>query len=198
DSSLNGRLSVIGTGGNDAFFSDDNSAATTLDGGPGDDLFQIGQIYGYQRDGSTHSPTPVGNTFGGGVATTNTGRTPPFDDNIFPMLASSLTPQSIFGTVATTRGWLSAGATSPLVAQGGTGDNTFIVYSNQAPLRLEGHGGNNLFIVRAFALAETDPISGDIVWVDPNLEIAKPRLTKGFSTAAETNIRGGAGNNQVE
>jgi hypothetical protein len=198
DSAINGRLSVIGTGGNDAFFSDDNSAATTLDGGPGDDLFQIGQIYGYQRDGSTHSPTPVGNTFGGDVATTNPTKTPPFDENIFPMLANSLTPQSIFGTVATTRGWLSAGATSPLVAQGGTGNNTFIVYSNQAPLRLEGHGGNNLFIVRAFALAETDPITGDIVWVDPNLLIAKPRLTRGLSTAAETAIRTGAGNNQVE
>src|SRR5207302_7726284 len=129
------------------------------------------------------------NTFGGSLVT-------PYDQ--FPFLAKSLTPQSIFGTVATTRGWLSAGATSPLVAEGGDGNDTFTVYSNQAPLRLEGDNDNDLFVVRAFALAETDPITGDIVWVDPVKMIAKPKLTKGFSTAAETDIRTGAGNNQVE
>jgi hypothetical protein len=84
------------------------------------------------------------------------------------------------------------------VAEGGSGDDTFSVYSNQAVLRLEGDDGNDLFTVRAFALAQTDPVTGDIVWIDPVQEIAQPRLTKGFSTAAETAIRTGAGNNQVE
>ena len=188
DSSLNGRLSVYGMGGNDYFAVDDNAAITTLDGGAGNDTFQIGQIYGLQRDGSTHVPLPLGNTFGGSLVS--------YDQ--FPQLANSLTPQSIFGTVATTRGWLSAGATSPLVAEGGTGDDTFTVYSNQAVLRLEGDDGNDLFTVRAFALAQTDPITGDIVWIDPVQQIAQPKLTKGFSTAAETAIRTGAGQNQVE
>ena len=41
------------------------------------------------------------------------------------------------------------------VAQGGAGNDEFTVYSNQAVLRLEGDDGNDLFIVRAFALAET-------------------------------------------
>ena len=50
DAALNGRLSVFGLGGNDAFFVDDNSAITTLDGGAGYDLFQIGQIFGLKRD----------------------------------------------------------------------------------------------------------------------------------------------------
>ncbi|MGY3658239.1 hypothetical protein [Bradyrhizobium sp. USDA 376] len=189
DSSINGSLMVLGQGGNDYFAVDDNAAITTLDGGADNDSFQIGQIYGYQRDGSTHSPAPLGNTFGGSVVT-------PYDQ--FPQLVNSLTPQSIYGTVATTRGWLSAGATSPLVAEGGTGDDTFTVYSNQSPLRLEGDDGNDLFTVRAFALAETNPVTGDIVWVDPVQEIAKPKLTRGFSTAAETAIRTGAGANQVE
>src|SRR5205085_5385357 len=118
--------------------------------------------------------------------------------DLFPQLPNSLTPQSIYGTVATTRGWLSAGATSPLLAQGGVGDDTFTGYSNQAVVRLEGDDGNDLFTVRAFALAETDPVTGDIVWLDPVQQIAQPKLTKGFSTAAETAIRTGAGNNQVE
>ncbi len=189
DSAVNGRLMVFGLGGNDYFAVDDNAAATTLDGGAGNDAFQVGQIYGLQRDGSSHFPSPLGNTFGGSVVT-------PYDQ--FPQLVNSLTPQSIYGTVATTRGWLSAGATSPLLAEGGTGDDSFTVYSNQAVVRLEGDDGNDLFTVRAFALAETDPVTGDIVWIDPVQMIAKPRLTKGFSTAAETNIRTGAGSNQVQ
>ena len=38
-------------------------------------------------------------------------------------------------------------------AQGGSGNDEFVVYSNQAELRLEGDDGNDSFIVRAFALA---------------------------------------------
>ena len=42
-----------------------------------------------------------------------------------------------------------------MVVQGGTGNDEFRVYSNQAELRLEGDDDNDLFIVRAFALAAT-------------------------------------------
>ena len=55
--------------------------------------------------------------------------------------------------IATTRGYLSPGISAPLVALGGTGNDQFTVYSNQAELRLEGEDGNDLFVVRAFALA---------------------------------------------
>ncbi|MEO6651293.1 MAG: hypothetical protein ABIP17_01380, partial [Ilumatobacteraceae bacterium] len=188
DTAINGRLSVSGRGGNDYFASDDNSAITTLDGGAGNDTFQIGQIYGLKRDGTDYTgpnPNTSGNTNGG-----------------------SLAPDDVFGTVATTRGWLSAGNTQALVAQGGIGDDLFVVYSNQAALRLEGDDGNDQFIVRAFALALTegdcngvngvdDPFC-QIVWRDAAAQVAMPRLTNGFSTAAETDIRTGAGNNQVE
>jgi len=46
----------------------------------------------------------------------------------------------------------------PLVAQGGSGEDTFVVYGNQAELRLEGDDDSDAFIVRAFALAETTPM----------------------------------------
>jgi hypothetical protein len=49
DRNINGRLVINGHEGNDAFFSDDNSSITTLDGGAGDDTFQIGQLYGLDR-----------------------------------------------------------------------------------------------------------------------------------------------------
>jgi len=133
----------------------------------------------------------------------------------------SLNPQDIFGTVATTRGWLSAGASQPLVAVGDIGDDVFTVYSNQAPLRLEGGDGNDLFTVRGFALAQTKTLGGDpvygvdcnpnnpaytdaqradceIVWINAQDQIAMPKLTSGFSTAAESDIRTGGGTNQVE
>ena len=66
----------------------------------------------------------------------------------------ALLPQDVSpGLVATTRGWLSPGIGAPMVVHGGTGNDEFTVYSNQAELRLEGDDDNDLFIVRAFALA---------------------------------------------
>ena len=98
---------------------------------------------------------------------------------------------------------------------GDKGDDTFVVYSNQAPLRLEGGDDNDLFVVRGFALAQTktnggNPVTGadctpsptnpdcEIVWINAQDQIAMPKLTTGFSTAAESDIRTGSGQNQVE
>ena len=50
DTGINGRVIVEGRGGNDAFFADDTTVIMTLDGGAGDDIFQIGQIFGAQRN----------------------------------------------------------------------------------------------------------------------------------------------------
>src|SRR6185503_13572715 len=142
DTALNGRLTVFGLGGNDAFFVDDNSATTTLDGGGGYDLFQIGQIFGNKRDSF--------NTEG------------------------ALLPQDTFpALVATTRGWLSPGTHLPLYATGGTGNDEFVVYSNQAELRLDGDDDNDLFVIRAFALAAVCDKSTDgdtdCDWDDVNI-----------------------------
>ncbi|KPJ80692.1 MAG: hypothetical protein AMJ58_07790, partial [Gammaproteobacteria bacterium SG8_30] len=51
DQSINGRVRVESGVGDDAFYVDDNSALTTLDGGQGDDTFQIGQIFGSNPNG---------------------------------------------------------------------------------------------------------------------------------------------------
>ena len=185
DSAINGGVHVYGIGGNDYFAVDDNAAPTYLDGGSGDNSFQIGQIYGLRRNaGPVASPAPPPPTFNG---------------------SGNLAAENVFdvATVATTRGWLSRGISSPLVAQGGTGNNTFTVYSNHAVLHLEGDGGNNLFIVRGFALAETDTVGnlilpGGCVTISAPYCLPLPILTNGFSTAAETDVRTGAGNNQVE
>ncbi len=66
----------------------------------------------------------------------------------------TIAPHDVFPElIATTRGWLSPGTSAPLIAQGGTGNDEFTVYSNQAELRLEGDDDNDLFVIRAFALA---------------------------------------------
>ena len=158
DSALNGRLVVNGLGGDDFFAVDDNSAITTLDGGAGADRFQIGQIYGLQRQ------------------------------------PANVAADDAFDTIATTRGYLSAGTSAPLVAMGGTGNDQFTVYSNQAELRLEGNDGNDEFVVRAFALAETN---ADGTILTDAAGVAVPKTTGGFSTAEELAVRGGEGADQI-
>ena len=105
-----------------------------------------------------------------------------------------------FETIATTRGYLSCGVSMPLVAQGGDGNDSFGVYSNTAELRLEGDAGNDMFIVRAFALAETDS-NGDIVMMadplDPGRQIAKPKLDQ-ISLLSRTDIRPGDGDDTIQ
>ncbi|MEQ1827017.1 MAG: hypothetical protein ABL921_13765 [Pirellula sp.] len=206
DAGLNGRLTVLGRGGNDHFYVDDNSTITTLDGGAGFDTFQVGQIFGNKRD----------NTEGALL-----------HDDVFPIL------------IATTRGWLSPGTHAPLVATGGTGNDEFIVYSNQAELRLEGDDENDLFVVRAFALAavstkdwnndsEIDADDLNAVNVDSNMDgtinaadadetpddwtddtivfkqeadgrlVAVPKIGSNFSTNKPLDIRTGGGADEVQ
>ena len=201
DTALNGRLTIDGQGGNDAFYSDDTSVIVALQGGAGDDTFQIGQIFGEKRD------TTAGLLLA---------------QDVFPDL------------VPTTRGWLSPGISAPLVAEGGTGKYEFRVYSNQAELRLEGDDNNDLFIVRAFAIAAVanfdwdgdDDIDADdllAVSLDSNGDgtinfadadttpddfrddvivrdhdgVAVPIIGLGFSVARAPDIRAGGGEDEV-
>jgi hypothetical protein len=121
DDSINDRLTVNAGLGNDRFFVDDNSAITTLDGGLGDDDFQIGQLFQTERD-----------------------------------LAAGIAAGDVYAddTVETTAGFLTRGVSFATTVYGSEGADTFSVYRNEAPLRLEGGSGNDTFIVRAFALVD--------------------------------------------
>ena len=108
-----------------------------------------------------------------------------------------------FPTTATTRGWLSRGNSRAMLAAGGAGDDVFQVYANQAPLRLEGDAGNDLFTVRAFALAETTGDCDDlasttcaVVWRDEAGRVAMPVLVGAqvqYVVNEVVEIDGGAG-----
>src|SRR4029079_18368533 len=64
-----------------------------------------------------------------------------------------IAPDDVFTTIEITRGWLSNGVTFGTTANGGEGNDEFTVFHNIAPLNLNGGDGDDLFIVRAFALA---------------------------------------------
>ena len=74
-------MTVNGLGGNDYYAVDDETVTTTLDGGAGNDSFQIGQIYGLTRDAGEANPNPVNQP-------ANTRDTS----------GGSLTPADVFGT----------------------------------------------------------------------------------------------------
>ncbi|MGC9461805.1 beta strand repeat-containing protein, partial [Vibrio genomosp. F10] len=52
DGNINARLTINGLAGKDNFVSDDTSTIVTLDGGADDDTFQIGQLFGSDRQSS--------------------------------------------------------------------------------------------------------------------------------------------------
>ena len=170
DSSANGGLHVYSLGGNDYFAVDDNAATTYLDGGAGDNTFQIGQIFGLQRTKEGTGP------YAGNLAS----------ENIFEV-----------ATVATTEGWLSRGTSSPLTAIGGPGDNTFIVYSNQAVVRTAGRRRQrHVHRARLRARGNQERRNGPAgrLQRDCRAELpADPKTTNGFSTAANTEVRTGGG-----
>ncbi|UWQ93699.1 hypothetical protein K3727_21740 (plasmid) [Rhodobacteraceae bacterium M382] len=173
DRAVNGRLSVFGLGGSDLFAVDGNSTITTLDAGPGADRFQIGQFHGV-----LDADTPEGATFHLGAV--------PGDE-----------PSNI---IRTTRGYITAGPSQALVAKGGDGGDTFTVYSNKAEIRLEGDAGNDLFVVRAFALADENfnPIIDQYSVAGRNIintGTGEDQVT--YNLNAPVSIDGGAGYDKV-
>ncbi|SLN60007.1 Bifunctional hemolysin/adenylate cyclase precursor [Roseovarius gaetbuli] len=56
DETINARVRIETGEGNDTFAMDDNSTLLTLDGGIGDDTFQIGQVFGSERQPGNVAP----------------------------------------------------------------------------------------------------------------------------------------------
>ncbi len=160
DESLNGRLRIDGLAGDDQFYSDDNSTMMTLDGGAGEDFFQIGQVFGLDRVAAPETMIAAG-------------------DEI--------------ETVATTLGFLSQGISFPTTVLGGDGNDRFVVYSNQAALKLFGDDGNDEFVVRAFVLTE----SNGITISDTTISGGDGDDAFEYNINAPVNIDGGAGADSV-
>ncbi|MFO0942483.1 MAG: hypothetical protein U0930_17230 [Pirellulales bacterium] len=59
-----------------------------------------------------------------------------------------------------THGFLSRGVSMPMVVYGGNGADQFTVFSNKAAIRLEGEGGNDTFLIRAFIIEGNTDVEG--------------------------------------
>jgi len=137
DHQINGRLRVNGYAGADAFFVDDNSTISTLDGGAGNDFFQFGQLFKSARIAEDYFDNP---------------QHPEYSS--YPDYSTGIAEEDAFATVETTRGFLSNGISHPLTAYGGSGEDIFQVYHNKAVLRLEGGPNDDTFMVRAFVILD--------------------------------------------
>jgi Ca2+-binding RTX toxin-like protein len=180
DQTINGRLLVSAGNGDDQFFVDDNSAITTLDGGLGADQFQIGQVFGsnpngFYFDGSGDkryvdvSEIDLGLPTGE-IGTDSNGAWEEYtvdgvDTKIYDRSVATdvqninlTSDRDDIELLQITRGFLSKGITHAVTAFGGENQDTFIVYSNKAVLRMEGESGNDTFVIRAF-IAEDDIIA---------------------------------------
>ncbi|MCX2973495.1 LEPR-XLL domain-containing protein [Halieaceae bacterium IMCC8485] len=127
---------IINSGfGRDYFALDDNRASTTINGGSGNDVFQIGQMFNLAR---TNLPTE------GNIQEHPNPNAPANYDT---------SETDIFATIETTRGFLSNGITEATTINGGDDNDSFVVFHNKAVLSLNGDDGNDEFTVRAFALS---------------------------------------------
>ena len=127
DESINGRITVNGYEGNDVFVVDDTSAIFTLDGGQGQDTFQLGQVYG----SNPSDPTD-------------------FNEETGRYSSSNVRAGDEINTTRITRGYVSFGNSAPIVMYGGEDADSFFIYSNKAVMRMEGEDGNDNFLVWAF------------------------------------------------
>lgn len=167
---INAGLIVNGLGGNDAFYTDDNSSITTLTGGSGADSFQIGQVFGTERTiAASIAPADVFDTT---PVIIGIIRDPLTNQVIFNPVVDALTDAvkaDILAAIAISNGlnqpldgiaYVSTGVTFDTTALGGDGDDSFSVYHNIGALTLKGEGDNDDFIVRAFVVL-TGPGQGN-------------------------------------
>lgn len=94
-------------------------------------------------------------------------------------------------TTETTVGYVTNGVTHELTANGGEGDDQFVVFRNLAELYLNGEVGSDAFTVRAFALASSGQVDPDQKATDINGGDGADNVE--YAANAPVNINGGDG-----
>ncbi|MGH2997914.1 MAG: beta strand repeat-containing protein, partial [Gaiellaceae bacterium] len=158
DDSIN-MLLVNGGTANDYFYVDDNSAITVLDGGPGNDSFQFGQMFGTDRTQPNVAPgdqiatvlTTVGylsrgisyatTAYGGDDADTFTVYSNKADLKLFGENGNDTFIVRAFVIVGT-----NTVATNNTLVNGGAGDD-HIEYNINAPVAIDGGNGFDTVVV---------------------------------------------------
>ncbi|MEH6608559.1 MAG: matrixin family metalloprotease [Halioglobus sp.] len=159
-----GGLFINTLGQDDKIVSDDNSAITTIDGGQGNDTFQIGQVFGTPRDakaGLADDDRFDTTAIVIGQIVDSEGNNL-FDPTTFDPLADSVPPEDVAAIAAAVDAqnekgealdgvaYVSDGVSYATTVRGDAGNDSFTVYQNKAELKLEGGDDNDNFTVRAF------------------------------------------------
>ncbi|WP_236960757.1 beta strand repeat-containing protein [Methylobacterium durans] len=173
DMSVNGRVIVEGGDGNDRFTMDDNAALMTIDGGAGDDFFQVGQVFGSLRD--------VAN----GLLAEDAFETTKLDFGGYLSRGISI-PTVIYGGVGNDTFQIYSNR-ADLRLEGEDGDDTFIVrafalsrenkiklnagagddkieYNINAPLDIDGGAGFNKIVALGTEFADTFVVTSDGIY----------------------------------
>ena len=206
DENINARLIVNGLGGNDKFVVDDNSAITTLDGGDGDDTFQIGQVFGTPR--TTAAGLAASDTFDTTPVIVGIIRDPVTHDVIFDpssfdpvsqqlstktiaAINAAIVHQAALGLALDGVAYVSPGVTTPRRSLAATARIRSACTTTRRTLRLEGEAGNDEFIVRAFVTLDLS--------MQGNTEVngGDGTDTINYAINAPVSIDGGAGFDKV-
>ena len=200
DENINARLIVNGLGGDDTIVADDNSSITTLDGGDGNDTFQIGQVFGIPRDADAGVPaadtfdtTPViigvvKDPISGAVIFDPTSFDPTVD--ILPQATIDAINAAILAAAPLALdgiAYVSDGVNHATTVFGGDGEDLFNVYHNKGTLRLEGEADNDEFIVRAFVTVDLS------VQAETEVNGGAAADTINYAINAPVSLDGGAG-----
>ncbi len=105
--------------------------------------------------------------------------------------AAGVHADDYFATLETTRGFLSNGVTVDLTANGGSGEDLFVVFHNLATLNLNGGFGDDTFIVKAFALVGSQDNLRERDSVDISGDDGADLIQ--YAVNAPVNINGGEG-----
>ncbi|PLW82817.1 hypothetical protein CWI75_09650 [Kineobactrum sediminis] len=206
-----GGLFINTLGGDDKVVSDDNSAVTTIDGGQGNDTFQVGQVFGTPRDG--RAGLDDGDRFDtqaiviGVIQQTSDGEVLfdpteiqlgdgfTLDEATAKAIKDAaneqyeLAPSEALDGVA----FVSVGVSYDTTIRGGDDNDVFNVYQNKGELTLEGEDGNDEFVVRAFATLNIDGLGGDFVQAQTSVLAGDGNDTIKYAENAPVDIDGGAG-----
>jgi Ca2+-binding RTX toxin-like protein len=169
DGNINGRVIVNTLGGDDEIYSDDTATIFTLDGGAGQDLFQLGQVFGSDRivgnvalgdEIDTNETTQGFLSVGNSHAMVVFGGT---ENDIFNVFSNKgLT--KLFGEdgndTFVVRAFVLKSDTNKTAgggdaeAFGGDGDDRFL-YNINAPLSIDGGAGTDTIVVLGTEVADS-------------------------------------------
>ena len=181
DAGLEGRLTVYGLDGNDTFAVDDTRAIVTLDGGKGEDRFQIGQIYGSPRDAAANlsaddrfATTAV--VVGGSSAYLSSGPTLPLvalggDGNDSFQVYSNKAAVRLDGddgddefVIRAFRLTPTTVSTSQQTQVNGGGGNDLVEYNINAPVSVDGGAGFDKVVVVGTDAADAFVVTADGIY----------------------------------